>query len=66
VEALEQRPTCKQPLQVPPAPEAAPVATDEEVQKVLRTYDRYLGRQRGAAAAQPATPVAHAGGLVEP
>ena len=60
VEALEQRPTCKQPLQVPPAPEAAPVATDEEVQKVLRAYDRYLGRQRGAAqppAAQPA-PVA--------
>jgi hypothetical protein len=42
-----------------PAP--APVATDEEVHKVLRAYDRYLGRQHGAAqppAAQPAPPVA--------
>jgi hypothetical protein len=79
VEALEQRPTCKEFLQVPPTPEAAPVVTDEElwslwapilpnsVADALRAcYD--LGRQHGAAqppAAQPAPPPAPAGGLVE-
>jgi hypothetical protein len=61
----------------PPTPEAAPVATDEELfsaydapygfAPALRAvYD--LGRQHGAAqlpAAQPAPPVAPAGGLVE-
>ena len=31
VETLERRPTCKEFLQVPPTPEAAPVATDEEL-----------------------------------
>jgi len=35
VEALEQRPTCKQSLQVPPTLEAAPVATDNGL---LRCY----------------------------
>jgi len=58
VEALEQRSTCKQSLQVPPTPKAAPVATDDELTQVwndhqpagiaLRAvYD--LGRQHGAA-----------------
>jgi hypothetical protein len=79
VEALEQRPTCKECLQVPPTPEAAPVATDEQlwgfwceegmnfIPEVLRACYN-LGRQHGAAqppAAQPAPPAAPAGGLVE-
>jgi len=78
VEALEQRSTCKQSLQVPPTPEAAPVATDEELCRVfddgptsftpaLRAVYN-LGRQHGAAqppAAQPAPVAAPAGGLVE-
>jgi hypothetical protein len=68
-EALEQ--------QIPPTPEAAPVATDEELfsaydapygfAPALRAvYD--LGRQHGAAqppAAQPAPPAAPSGGLVD-
>jgi hypothetical protein len=72
VEALEQRPTCKQSLQVPPTPEAAPVATNKELRQIwegagyvedaLRTVYN-LGRQHGAA--QPAPPAAPAGGLVE-
>jgi hypothetical protein len=49
--ALEQRPIPGFVELAAPAPEAAPVATDEEVQQVLRYYD--LGRQHGAAQAQP-------------
>jgi hypothetical protein len=61
-DALEQQPTCANSAQVPPAPEAAPVATDEELlTKFVRAsheardcrraiYD--LGRQHGAAQAQ--------------
>ena len=84
VEALEQQPTCKQALQVPPTPEAAPLVTDEEL-LAMRSWSSHgptfdsdlvefgracynLGRQHGAAqppAAQPASPVAPAGGLVE-
>jgi len=79
VESLERRPTCKQSLQVPPTPEAAPVATDDELcsaydsasrrsfgSAVRAVYD--LGRQHGAPqppAAQPAPQPAPAGGLVE-
>jgi hypothetical protein len=75
VEVLGHRPTCKEFLQVPPIPEAAPVATDAEIREYagerfpmcLRgAYN--LGRQHGAAqppAAQPVPPVAPAGGLVE-
>jgi len=51
VEALE----AAQPV---PTPEGAPVATDKEVQKVLRAYDLYLGRQ-------PTPPPAPVGGLVD-
>jgi len=64
-----------------PTPEAAPVATDEEL-LAMRSWSSHgptfdsdlvefgrscydLGRQHGAAAAQPAPPVAPAGGLVE-
>jgi hypothetical protein len=77
VEALEQESTCKQSLQVPPTPEAAPEATDAELRQIwegagyvedaLRTVYN-LGRQHGAAqppAAQPAPVAAPAGGLVE-
>jgi hypothetical protein len=57
VEALEQQPTCKEFLQVPSTPEAAPVATDKELRSVYSCglgftssiracYD--LGRQHGA------------------
>jgi hypothetical protein len=67
VEALEQESTCKQSLQVPPTPEAAPVATDEELCRVYDDAARQgfgpavralydLGRQHGAA--QPEPPVA--------
>jgi hypothetical protein len=68
-EALEQ--------QVPPTPEAAPVATDEELLVLYNLPGSFadsrraaynLGRQHGAAqppAAQPTPPSAPAGGLVE-
>ena len=72
VEALEQRPTCKQ---------AAPVATDEELWSLWANRPNFpnsaaaalravygLGRQHGAAqpaAAQPTPPPAPARGLVE-
>jgi hypothetical protein len=74
VKALEQESTCKEFLQVLPTPEAAPVATDEKLLEVwalpYRTFEKRracydLGRQHGAAAAQPAPPPAPAGGLVE-
>jgi len=67
VEALEQ---------VPPTPEAAPVATDKELFSAYNAPYGFapalrvvynLGRQHGAAqppAAQPAPPPAPAGGLV--
>jgi len=71
VEALEQQPT------VPTTPEAAPVATDEELRQIwegarhvedaLRTVYN-LGRQHGATrppAHQPSPPAAPAGELVE-
>jgi hypothetical protein len=78
LEALEQRPIPGFVELAAPTPEAAPVATDEElwsmwadcsnsVAATLRAcYD--LGRQHGAAqppADQPAPPVAPVGGLVE-
>ena len=63
VEALEQRPTCKECLQVGPTPEAAPVATDEDLWAVADLDARRaiynLGRQHGAAqppGVQPAPP----------
>jgi hypothetical protein len=86
LEAALQQSTCKEFLQVPPTPEPAPVATDEEL-LAMRSWSSHgptfdsdlvefgravydLGRQHGAAAAQPpaaqpAPPVAAAGGLVE-
>ena len=79
VEALEQRPIPGTVELAAPAPEAATVATDEELRQIweeagywevedaLRAvYD--LGRQHGALpppAAQPTPPAAPAGGLVE-
>jgi hypothetical protein len=73
VEALEQRPTCKQSLQVPPTPEAAPVVTDEQI-LAMRSWSSHgptfdsdlvdlgravydLGRQHGAAQSPAAQPV---------
>jgi hypothetical protein len=65
VEVLEQESTCNQSLQVPSTPEAAPVATDEELCRVFddgpirfapalrAVYD--LGRQHGAVPAPVAT-----------
>jgi tellurite resistance protein len=78
VEALEQRPIPGFVELTTPTPEAAPVATDEELRGLFKDqpmtwgqalracYD--LGRQHGAAqppAAQSAPVVAPAGGLVE-
>ena len=66
LEALEQWLTCGDFVQVPPTPEAAPVATDAELQGLFKdqpmTWGQALraayglGRQHGAAAAQSATP----------
>jgi hypothetical protein len=67
LEALEQRPTCAESAQVPPTPEAAPVATDKELKELCWGIARKsygfshkplralynLGRKHGAAAAQP-------------
>ena len=70
LDALEQRPTCKECLQVVPTPEAAPVATDKEL-LAMRSWSSHgptfdsdlvefgracydLGRQHGAA--QPPAP----------
>jgi len=72
VEALEQQPTCKQSLQVPPTPDAAPVATDEDL-LAMRSWSSHgptfdsdlvefgraccdLGRQHGAAQPPVAPP----------
>jgi hypothetical protein len=72
VEALEQRPTCKEFLQVPPTPEPAPVATDEQI-LAMRSWSSHgptfdsdlvefgracynLGRQHGAAQLPAAQP----------
>ncbi len=76
LEALEQRPIPGTVELAAPTPEAAPVATDEELnglfkgtgmtwQQALRAaYD--FGRQHAPAAeAQPAPPTAPAGGLVK-
>jgi hypothetical protein len=74
LEALEQRPTCKEFLQVPPAPKAALVATDDElfalaeleraaVAKWRACYN--LGRQHGATQPPAAQSAAPAVGLVE-
>jgi hypothetical protein len=79
VEALERRPipglvdSLWLRKEAAPTPEAAPVATDEELLELagqrlpiyaLRACYN-LGRKHGAAAAQPTPPAAPAGGLVE-
>jgi hypothetical protein len=72
--ALEQRPIPGTVELAAPAPEAAPVATDQELLALYRLPGSFadsrravynLGRKHGAAAAQSAPPVAPAGGLVE-
>ena len=79
VESLEQRPIPGTVKLATPTPDAAPVATDAELKElcwgiagesygfshtaIRAVYD--LGRQHGAAAAQPAPVAAPAGGLVE-
>jgi len=78
VEALEQWSTCAESAQVPPTPEAAPVATDEELRGLFKdqpmTWGQALracyslGRQQDSAqppAAQPTPVAAPSGRLVE-
>jgi len=76
IEELEQRPIAGTVELAAPIPEAAPVATDDELRALssmeVWTVDARralynLGREHGAAAAQPAPPAAPApaGGLVK-